>query len=30
VDNLFDTGYQIHFGYPDDGIRLVSGFNFRF
>jgi iron complex outermembrane receptor protein len=30
VENLFDTGYQIHFGYPDDGIRLVSGFNFRF
>ena len=30
VENLFDTGYQIHFGYPDDGVRFVSGFNFRF
>ena len=30
VENLFDTGYQIHFGYPDDGFRFVSGFNFSF
>ena len=30
VENLFDAGYQIHFGYPDDGVRFVSGFNFSF
>ncbi|MBN1931367.1 MAG: TonB-dependent receptor [Desulfobacterales bacterium] len=27
VENLFDTDYQIHYGYPDDGIRFVSGLN---
>ena len=30
VQNLFDTDYEIHFGYPDDGIRFVSGLNLTF
>ncbi len=27
IENLFDTDFEIHYGYPDDGIRFVSGFN---
>ncbi|ADW19259.1 TonB-dependent receptor [Desulfobulbus propionicus DSM 2032] len=30
VENLFDTGYSIHYGYPDEGIRLLTGLNLRF
>ena len=30
VHNLFDTDYEVHFGYPDDGIRFVSGLNLMF
>ena len=27
VNNLLDVDYEIHFGYPDDGIRFVTGVN---
>lgn len=27
VENLFDNEYEIHYGYPDDGVRFVSGVN---
>lgn len=27
VYNLFDTCYEIHAGYPDDGFRLIAGIN---
>jgi iron complex outermembrane receptor protein len=27
VKNLFDAGYEVHYGYPDDGIRFVAGVN---
>lgn len=30
IDNLFDAEYEIHYGYPDDGIRFVSGLNLTF
>lgn len=30
IDNLFDTGYQIHYGYPDEGFRILTGFNLIF
>lgn len=30
VENLFDTGYSIHYGYPDEGIRFLSGLNLKF
>jgi iron complex outermembrane receptor protein len=30
VDNLFDTAYESHFGYPDDGIRFGTGVQMRF
>ena len=30
VENLFDAEYETHFGYPDDGIRFVSGLNLAF
>lgn len=30
VENLFDADYEVHFGYPDDGIRFVSGLNLTF
>jgi iron complex outermembrane receptor protein len=30
VENLFDADFQVHFGYPDDGIRLVTGLNLTF
>ncbi len=30
VENLFDTGYSIHYGYPDEGIRFLTGLNLSF
>lgn len=30
IQNLFDVDYQIHYGYPDDGIRFMSGLNMTF
>jgi vitamin B12 transporter len=27
VQNLFDVDYQVHYGYPDDGIRFLTGIN---
>ena len=30
IDNLFDTGYQIHYGYPDEGFRVLTGLNLSF
>ena len=30
VENLLDTGYSIHYGYPDEGIRLFTGLNLSF
>ena len=30
IQNLFDVDYQIHYGYPDDGIRFLSGLNMTF
>lgn len=30
VDNLFNTAFQSHFGYPDDGIRFAAGIQMRF
>lgn len=30
VYNLFDTDFEIHHGYPDDGIRFLSGVNITF
>ncbi|MBU1397757.1 MAG: TonB-dependent receptor [Proteobacteria bacterium] len=30
VENLWDTGFEIHHGYPDDGLRFSSGFNLMF
>ncbi len=30
VENLFDADFQVHFGYPDDGIRVVTGLNLTF
>ncbi len=30
ADNLFDTGYSIHYGYPDEGIRFLTGLNLSF
>lgn len=27
VNNVFDVDYEVHFGYPDDGIRFVTGVN---
>ncbi len=29
-NNLFDTDFEIHHGYPDDGFRFVSGLNLNF
>ncbi len=28
--NLFDTYYESHYGYPDDGFRFISGVNINF
>jgi vitamin B12 transporter len=30
IQNLFDTDFEFHQGYPDDGIRFVSGLNLNF
>ncbi len=30
VENLFDRRYQAHYGYPDDGIRVIAGVQARF
>lgn len=30
VDNLFNSAYQSHLGYPDDGIRALGGVQMRF
>lgn len=30
INNLTDTGYAIHYGYPDDGLRLLVGLNMKF
>ncbi|MBN1957940.1 MAG: TonB-dependent receptor [Desulfuromonadales bacterium] len=30
IDNLFDRRYQVHAGYPDDGIRFVTGLQAHF
>jgi len=30
IDNLFDRRYQVHLGYPDDGICFVVGVQARF
>jgi iron complex outermembrane receptor protein len=27
IRNLFDADYEFHHGYPDDGVRLVTGLN---
>jgi iron complex outermembrane receptor protein len=30
INNLFDTGYSIHYGYPDEGVRFMTGLNLTF
>lgn len=30
IENLFNTAYESHFGYPDDGIRFNTGIQIRF
>lgn len=30
IDNVFDTAYESHYGYPDDGVRFVTGIQMRF
>ncbi len=30
IENLFDADFEAHYGYPDDGIRFVSGLNLTF
>ena len=30
IENLFDADFEVHYGYPDDGIRFVSGLNLIF
>ena len=30
LDNIFNRRYQVHFGYPDDVIRVTSGIQARF
>jgi iron complex outermembrane receptor protein len=30
IDNVFNTAYESHFGYPDDGIRFATGIQARF
>jgi iron complex outermembrane receptor protein len=30
VDNVFNTAYESHLGYPDDGIRFSTGIQMRF
>ena len=30
VKSLFDTGFEFHHGYPDDGFKFVCGLNVSF
>lgn len=30
VENVFNTAYESHFGYPDEGIRFSTGVQMRF
>lgn len=30
ADNLFDREYEVHYGYPDDGLRLTVGLALNF
>lgn len=30
VDNLFDSSYETHFGYPTDGIVVIAGLQLKF
>ncbi|WP_448873697.1 TonB-dependent receptor plug domain-containing protein [Desulfobulbus propionicus] len=30
LENLFDIDYEIHYGYPDEGIRFLTGLNLSF
>jgi vitamin B12 transporter len=30
LDNLFDKQYEVHYGYPDDGLRFLTGLNLTF
>ena len=30
IENLFNTGYAIHYGYPDEGFRILTGINLSF
>lgn len=30
IDNVFNTAYESHLGYPDDGIRFNTGIQMRF
>jgi len=30
IDNLFNTSYETHLGYPNDGIRFTTGIQMRF
>ncbi|MGB5157344.1 TonB-dependent receptor plug domain-containing protein [Desulfobacterium sp. N47] len=30
IDNLFDTDYEVHAGYPDDGFSFLAGVNINF
>ncbi|MFH2057988.1 MAG: TonB-dependent receptor [Pseudomonadota bacterium] len=29
-ENLFDQGYEVHYGYPDDGFRFTIGLTMEF
>ena len=30
INNLFDTDFESHAGYPDDGFRFIAGMNMNF
>ncbi len=30
INNLFDTDFSTHYGYPDDGFRVLAGANINF
>lgn len=30
LDNIFDKRYEIHYGYPDDGFRFLTGLHLTF
>jgi len=30
INNLFDTNFESHAGYPDDGFRFIAGMNLNF